>query len=96
MTGDNQRYALQLRRDAVEKFVVKLLDGLHDGRTGLIIQSDQVWKTRRSWVGDMASYGYGNPKELYSCKNALFVNTPLELLDIIEDLKEKNWHDLGK
>ncbi|MBC7474985.1 MAG: HAD family hydrolase, partial [Candidatus Sericytochromatia bacterium] len=36
----------------------------------------------------MASYGYGNPKELYSCKNALFVNTPLELLDIIEDLKE--------
>jgi phosphoglycolate phosphatase len=32
----------------------------------------------------MATYGYGTSKELFSCKNAEFINTPLEFLDIIE------------
>lgn len=31
----------------------------------------------------LATYGYGTHKELFSCKDAEFINTPLELLDII-------------
>lgn len=32
----------------------------------------------------LATYGYGTHKELFGCKDAEFINTPLELLDIIE------------
>lgn len=32
----------------------------------------------------LATYGYGTSKDLFKCKNADFINTPLELLEIIE------------
>lgn len=35
----------------------------------------------------MATYGYGSNKDLFSCKEAEFINTPLELLDILERLE---------
>lgn len=35
----------------------------------------------------MATYGYGTHKDLFACKEAEFVNTPLELLDIIDHLE---------
>lgn len=40
----------------------------------------------------MATYGYGTSKDLFSCKQAQFINTPLELLDIIE--QSENIFDL--
>jgi phosphoglycolate phosphatase len=44
----------------------------------------------------MATYGFGTPVELAACRNALLIDSPRELLVIIEKLKNQSWESLLK
>lgn len=44
----------------------------------------------------LAYYGYEVQENLLNCRNALFINNPLELLKLIDKLKQQSWESLLK
>jgi phosphoglycolate phosphatase len=44
----------------------------------------------------LATYGYGDAMEQLNFPNAVFINNPLQLLDVIAKLKEHSWQSLLK